>query len=121
MSRETAHPDYSILVPTYNEASNVAVLWWLIKEALSELPSVTYEVIFVDDASPDGTAGVVKALQQASNNTVRLCCRHAKLGLGSAYSAGLECSHGKHIILMDADLSHHPRWGRHLSCIKIIW
>ncbi|GLC42578.1 hypothetical protein PLESTB_001115900 [Pleodorina starrii] len=103
-----APPEYSIIVPTYNERENVAILVWLLHKYLAHV--ATFEVVFVDDASPDGTAAAVARLQTVYGPTrVRLVTRPAKLGLGSAYAAGLAAASGAFIILMDADLSHHPR------------
>ncbi|PNH03111.1 Dolichol-phosphate mannosyltransferase, partial [Tetrabaena socialis] len=102
-------PDFSIILPTFNERDNVPVLLWLLLGALDPL-AVTFEAVFVDDASPDGTADAVRALQAAfGSHLVRLVSRPRKLGLGSAYAAGLAASRGRFIVLMDADLSHHPR------------
>ena len=66
------------------------------------------EVIIVDDASPDGTQERVKDLQRIyGSDRVILAARAGKLGLGSAYIHGLERCRYDHIVLMDADLSHH--------------
>lgn len=66
----------------------------------------------IDDGSPDGTQQVCKDLQQKIYNTKQLVLttRPGKLGLGSAYKFGLEHARGDFIILMDADLSHHPKF-----------
>ncbi|PNW84605.1 hypothetical protein CHLRE_03g150950v5 [Chlamydomonas reinhardtii] len=102
-------PEYSIIVPTYNERENVAVLMWMIDRAMQEA-GAGYEVVFVDDASPDGTADAVRELIRAfGTHRVRLITRAGKLGLGSAYGSGLAHASGEWIILMDADLSHHPK------------
>ncbi|GJD08965.1 Dolichol-phosphate mannosyltransferase subunit 1 [Galdieria sulphuraria] len=70
-----------------------------------------YEVIVVDDNSPDGTLEVAKKLQQVfGSDKVVLAPRAGKLGLGSAYSHGLQFAKGNFIIIMDADLSHHPKY-----------
>jgi dolichol-phosphate mannosyltransferase len=93
---------YSVIVPCYNEADNVAVLTWLLRDALGKL-NVSWEVVFVDDASPDGTAAAVLQLQVALGpELVRLVRRPAKLGLGSAYASGLAEARGQLIVLMDA-------------------
>ncbi|KAG2491414.1 hypothetical protein HYH03_010203 [Edaphochlamys debaryana] len=103
-----ATPELSVIVPTYNERENVAVLTWMLHKVLADV--VTYEIIFVDDASPDGTATAVKQLQDAFGaDCVKLVSRPGKLGLGSAYTAGLAAASGELVVLMDADLSHHPK------------
>jgi dolichol-phosphate mannosyltransferase len=100
----------SIIIPTYNERENIPILLWLIEEACSKA-SISYEVIIVDDASPDGTQAAVKQMQQLLGaDKVVLRPRPAKLGLGTAYRHGLQYAQGSWIILMDADLSHHPKY-----------
>lgn len=65
----------------------------------------------IDDASPDGTQDVAKQLQAIyGEDKILLRPREAKLGLGTAYVHGLKHSTGNFIILMDADLSHHPKF-----------
>lgn len=67
-----------------------------------------YEIIIIDDNSPDGTINVAKDLQKIyGSNRIVLKPREAKLGLGTAYLHGLKFARGKFIIIMDADLSHH--------------
>jgi dolichol-phosphate mannosyltransferase len=68
------------------------------------------EIVVVDDNSPDGTQQVVAELQKIYPNRIKLHTRPGKLGLGSAYKDGLKHCSGKFIILMDADLSHHPKF-----------
>ena len=95
---------FSVIVPTYNERENVAVLVPRIVRALDGVPC---EVIVVDDASPDGTADAVLALA-AEGYPVRLVRRAAKLGLSSAVFAGAEAAAGRYVAVMDGDLSHDP-------------
>jgi dolichol-phosphate mannosyltransferase len=72
---------------------------------------IDYEIIIVDDGSPDRTQDVVKSLQKAfSSDTIKLRPRPGKQGLGSAYRHGLSFATGDFVILMDADLSHHPKY-----------
>jgi dolichol-phosphate mannosyltransferase len=100
----------SIIIPTYNERDNIPILLWLIEEACSKA-CISYEVIIVDDASPDGTQQAVQQMQQLLGaDKVVLRPRAAKLGLGTAYRHGLQYARGSWIILMDADLSHHPKY-----------
>ena len=74
----------------------------------SDEHNIKMEVIIVDDASPDNTQGRVKELQKIyGEDKIVLNARAGKLGLGSAYIDGLKRCKGSHIILMDADLSHH--------------
>mmetsp|Transcript_27856 Transcript_27856/g.64532 ORF Transcript_27856/g.64532 Transcript_27856/m.64532 type:complete len:237 (+) Transcript_27856:3-713(+) len=101
---------YSVVLPTYNERENLPIIFYLLDKFLNEA-SLKFEVVIVDDSSPDGTLEVAQALQRSyGENHVRIVSRRGKLGLGSAYSAGLKASKGDRIILMDADLSHHPKF-----------
>ncbi|EPB71482.1 hypothetical protein ANCCEY_09419, partial [Ancylostoma ceylanicum] len=69
------------------------------------------QVIVIDDASPDGTQEVAERLQKEyGEDKIILKPREGKLGLGTAYIHGLKYARGEFIILMDADLSHHPKF-----------
>lgn len=69
---------------------------------------LNYEIIIIDDASPDGTLDVAKQLQKIyGEKKILLRPREAKLGLGTAYVHGIDHANGNFIIIMDADLSHH--------------
>lgn len=70
---------------------------------------LSYEVIIVEDNSPDGTLQVAERLKKAFGNKIIIISRPSKLGLGSAYIDGLKVCTGNYVFLMDADLSHHPR------------
>lgn len=116
---------YSIIVPTYNEQLNIAMLISLIVEAMEEkeetaskrkrnqekISSPFYEVIVVDDNSQDQTQQTIRKLQKIEKyrDIVRLKPRKGKLGLGSAYIHGLQFARGEFVIIMDADLSHNPK------------
>lgn len=97
--------EVSIVVPTYNERENVQLLCDGIRAALDGLWD--YEVIFVDDNSPDGTAGVVRQLAER-DSAIKLLERPEKLGLGSAVADGFGKAKGDYWVMMDADLSHRP-------------
>jgi len=101
---------YSIILPTYNERDNLPLITQLLHDTLTDA-KLNYEIIVVDDSSPDNTLEVAKSLQQLfGKDHFQIVSRPGKLGLGSAYSAGLKASSGQRIILMDADLSHHPKF-----------
>ncbi|KAI6175551.1 Dolichol-phosphate mannosyltransferase subunit 1 [Aphelenchoides bicaudatus] len=105
-----ARPKYSILLPTYNEKDNLPICVWLIEKYLSK-HDISYEVIVIDDNSPDGTLEVAKRLQnELGEQKIVLKPREGKLGLGTAYIHGLKFARGEFVILMDADLSHHPKF-----------
>lgn len=101
---------YSILLPTYNERENLPIIIWLIIKYLDE-SLVDYEVIIIDDGSPDGTSEVARQLQKLyGSSKIVLRPREMKLGLGTAYIHGIQQASGNFIIIMDADLSHHPKF-----------
>jgi dolichol-phosphate mannosyltransferase len=97
-----------VIIPTYNERENVEAIIRAVF-ALSE----PFEVLIVDDGSPDGTAAIVRQLQQTHfPNTLHLLERSGKLGLGTAYIAGFRWGlshHFAYIFEMDADFSHDPK------------
>ena len=101
---------YSVILPTYNERENLPIIFYLLDKTFTEA-KLDYEVVIVDDSSPDGTLQVAEALQKSyGNDKVTIVSRKGKLGLGSAYSAGLKAAKGDRIVLMDADMSHHPKF-----------
>ncbi|XP_075236413.1 dolichyl-phosphate mannosyltransferase subunit 1 [Lycorma delicatula] len=101
---------YSILLPTYNEKDNLPIIVWLIVKFMDE-SGYDYEIIIIDDASPDGTLQVAEKLQKIyGKEKILLRPREKKLGLGTAYLHGLKHSTGNFILIMDADLSHHPKF-----------
>ncbi|KAL6051974.1 dolichol-P-mannose synthesis [Balamuthia mandrillaris] len=106
-------PKYSVLLPTYNESQNLPYMIWLLAASFQEA-GLSWEVIVVDDNSPDGTQDVCQQLQAIYNTPkedhIVLKPRPGKLGLGTAYIHGMNFSRGKYIIIMDADLSHHPKF-----------
>ncbi len=96
-----------IVVPTYNERDNVAEV---VERFLAIAPEV--ELLFVDDASPDGTGEVIDAIG-AANGRVHVLHRAGKLGLGTAYLDGFHWGLERgfdYLLQMDADFSHDPRY-----------
>jgi dolichol-phosphate mannosyltransferase len=94
-----------VIVPTYNEKSNIARL---VEAVLAEHESL--EMLIVDDASPDGTGQLADEIA-ASNPRVNVLHRSGKLGLGTAYVAGFQWALDRdyaYIFEMDADFSHNP-------------
>jgi len=101
---------YTVLLPTYNERENLPIIVWLLCKYLDE-SGEQYEIIVIDDGSPDGTLDVAKQLQKIyGEDKIVLRPRAKKLGLGTAFMHGAKHSTGNFIICMDADLSHHPKF-----------
>ncbi|KAF4519778.1 hypothetical protein B566_EDAN009028 [Ephemera danica] len=101
---------YSILLPTYNEHENLPLVVYLIVKYMDK-SGYNYEIIVIDDGSPDGTLEVAKKLQNFyGTEKIVLRPRSKKLGLGTAYVHGMKHATGNFIVIMDADLSHHPKY-----------
>ena len=96
--------DISIVVPTYNEARNIAPF---VKRAEAALAGLDWEILFVDDNSPDGTADVVRALARGDDR-VRLVLRIADRGLAKASIQGMLSAKGDLLCVMDGDGQHDP-------------
>ena len=98
-----AQLDVSVVLPTYNESASLPVLVPRIAQAL-EAAGLRYEVIVVDDNSPDGTAEVARELAQ--RHPVRVEKRTSERGLATAVIAGFRMSQAEVCVVMDADGSH---------------
>lgn len=96
------NPRLAIVIPTYNESGNVRALLTRIAQTLSE---IDWEVIFVDDDSPDGTSRLVREIA-ARDVRVRLIQRIGRRGLASACVEGMLSTSAPYIAVMDADLQH---------------
>jgi dolichol-phosphate mannosyltransferase len=94
--------ELSVVAPTFNEKDNVLQLTQRLEEALKD---VAWEVVFVDDDSPDGTADVVRALAQSKSN-VRCLQRIGRRGLSRAVVEGILATSAPFIAVIDADLQH---------------
>ena len=95
-----------VIIPTYNEKENIENI---IREVFTQ-PN-PFDVLVIDDGSPDGTAGIVKRLQVEFPTHLFLIERKGKLGLGTAYIAGFKWALNHdyaYIFEMDADFSHNP-------------
>lgn len=95
-----------VIIPTYNEKENIEAI---IRKVCSL--NEYFELLIIDDGSPDGTADIVKKLQQELSERIHLVERKGKLGLGTAYITGFKWAveHGyDYIFEMDADFSHNP-------------
>lgn len=99
--------DSVVIIPTYNEKENIEN----IINAVFALP-VMFDVLIIDDNSPDGTAAIVERMQKQWDGRLHLLKRSGKLGLGTAYIMGFNwCLNAGYefIIEMDADFSHPPK------------
>ena len=95
-----------VIIPTYNEVENAEK----IVRAVFALPG-GFEILIIDDGSPDGTADVIKTLQGEFPERLHLLERSGKLGLGTAYLTGFKWALERgydYIFEMDADFSHAP-------------
>ena len=99
--------DLSILVPVYNEVGNVEALHGELDQVLRSL-DLTYELIFVDDGSTDGTAALLARVQDADPEHVRVAFLRRNCGQTAALSAALDLSRGSILIPMDGDRQNDP-------------
>jgi len=93
----------SVVVPTYNEADNIKPLVEAVAKAFAGTP---YELVIVDDGSPDGTAEV--AAELSKEYPVKVVVRPRRLGLSSAVVDGARAAAGDVVVVMDADFQHPP-------------
>ena len=98
-------PQLAVIVPSYNERDNVALLFEKVTEALGAIP---FEFIVVDDNSPDGTSEVVREMARQHQN-VRGIHRLGRRGLSSAVVEGILASAAPYFAVIDADLQHDER------------
>src|ERR1700736_4505603 len=94
--------ELAIVVPTFKERANVVPLLSALDQCLQ---GIAYEVIFVDDDSPDGTAALVREIAR-TNTRVRVLQRVGRRGLASACLEGMMATPASHIAVIDGDLQH---------------
>ena len=93
---------YSLLIPTYNERDNISLLIYMIDKVLSS-NNIDYEIIIVEDNSPDKTIECVREMQKLYGEAkIKVLERPGKLGLGTAYMDGCKLCTGDFIFIMDA-------------------
>lgn len=103
---QVSKSDSLVIIPTYNEKENIENI---INAVLSLKHQ--FDILVIDDNSPDGTANIVKSVIERNPGRVNLLQREGKLGLGTAYITGFKwaLANGyEYIIEMDADFSHNP-------------
>ena len=96
-----------VIIPTYNERENIENI---IRAVFAQ--EVAFELLIIDDGSPDGTAKIVKELQKEFPDRLHILERKGKLGLGTAYIAGFKWALERkydYVFEMDADFSHNPK------------
>ena len=95
-----------VIIPTYNEIDNISAMI----DKVFSLP-IEFDLLVIDDGSPDGTATVVKERQKEFPNRLHIVEREGKLGLGTAYIAGFKWALERdydYVFEMDCDFSHNP-------------
>ena len=95
-------PELTVVVPTFNERANVPIM---IDRLRSLLAGIEWEVIFVDDDSPDETARTVRSIGE-TDNRVRCIRRLGRRGLSGALLEGMMASQARYVVAMDGDLQH---------------
>ena len=108
-------PELTVVVPCYNERPNVCVL---VQRLASALRGVAWEVVFVDDNSPDGTAAEIRALAR-TDPRVRCLRRIGRRGLASAVIEGALSSSAASIAVIDGDLQHDET--RLPEMLRVLW
>lgn len=99
-------PELSVVVPVFNEAANVPLLLERLKPAL-ERCAASWEIVFVDDGSQDGTLAAVRAAR-AADSRIDAVSFSRNFGKEIAIAAGLDAARGACAVIMDADLQHPP-------------
>jgi glycosyltransferase involved in cell wall biosynthesis len=98
--------DLSVVIPVYNEEESLPHLWPELRSVLESL-GVSFEVVFVDDGSRDGSAEIVRGFHEADSR-VRLVRLKANAGETAATDAGFRSARGRYVVTMDADLQNDP-------------
>ena len=102
-----AKPLLTVVIPTYNEAENIGRLIDRLVEVLESSGNSNFEILVVDDNSPDGTCLVVRE-KALSDRRIRCLLRRRNRGLASAIVRGIAWARGDYVIVMDADFQHPP-------------
>ncbi|UXD21091.1 dolichol monophosphate mannose synthase [Ignicoccus pacificus DSM 13166] len=99
--------EVSVIVPTYKERENIVELAKRLDEAMRE-HGIDYELVVVDDNSPDGTAEAAMSMRDKVSGKIKVIVRKNERGLASAVLRGFKEAEGRYLIVMDADLQHPP-------------
>ncbi len=106
MSGAGKNPKISVVVPIYNEAENVGLLYQAVKKSLERM-KVSYEMVFVDDGSNDGSRDTLRDLASRDPH-LRVVLFRTNFGQSAAMSAGFKYSRGEIVVTMDGDLQNDP-------------
>lgn len=102
----------AVIIPTYNEAGNIGKLIDELQTIFATKPEKEFNIVIVDDNSPDGTAQIIQA-KNGSYNNIHLISRSGKMGLGSAYMEGFIFAMNElradAVVEFDADFQHPPQ------------
>lgn len=107
LEHQESRPDYSVVVPLYNERDNLGPLRDEVVPVMESLGG-SFEVIFVDDGSTDGSAAVLRSLRSADPR-IRVLTFERNAGQTAAMAAGFEAARGAVVVTLDADLQNDPR------------
>ncbi|HLO16985.1 MAG TPA: glycosyltransferase family 2 protein [Anaerolineales bacterium] len=99
--------DLSLIIPVFNEAKSLSILYDCIQETLNPIKSI-WEVIFIDDGSRDDSFEVLKSLVEKDPEHVRVIAFRRNFGQTAAITAGIDHANGEIIVLLDADLQNDP-------------
>ena len=98
--------DLSIVIPVYNERDNLVPLEEKLEKVLSKL-QLSYEIIFIDDGSVDGSAHLIRSIKKI-NPRIKLIRFGSNHGQSAAFAAGFKAARGKIFVTLDADLQNNP-------------
>ncbi|MBP1928783.1 dolichol-phosphate mannosyltransferase [Methanolinea mesophila] len=117
-STEGAEPyDLTVVIPTFNEKENIGPMIRAVHEICTE-HKIFEEILVVDDDSPDGTAGIVRSLQESMNN-LELLVRHSNHGLSPSLYDGILAAGAPLVQCIDCDFSHPPeKIPRFYRCLR---
>lgn len=104
---ENRDPKISIVTPVFNEVEGVQEFYDQVSEALKSA-ALSYQIIFIDDGSTDGSFNVLKQIQEDSNGIVKVICLARNFGHQMAITAGVHCADGDAVVVMDSDLQDPP-------------
>src|ERR1700752_4888066 len=103
---DSSAPEISVFLPVYNEAANIIPLSRSLEESLDALGR-SYEVIYVDDGSTDGSLNLLRGLAERDRR-IRVIALRRNYGQTAALSAGIDHARGRILVPMDADLQNDP-------------